>query len=286
MKFISFTALQFLILFTVSAKEFAYEISVCTIFKNEAPYLKEWINYHMGIGVNHFYLYNNESEDNFQEVLQPYIDAGIVQVTFWPNLWKDKYFAASCQPYAYQHCIDHHRNESKWFCFIDTDEFIVPMREKSLRKCLRKRYSNKAAVWAQWRCFGTSFVTVPPGESLLQNLIMCSSKDNIWNGVGKTIVRSEAIAGVALNGTDPHFVDLKKGYYCNGSGKKGLSSSHKDKYIRINHYVYRDESSFEKKVARHQGYGGIVPGGWVVGKEEMIQRNIEFCQEIDTAILK
>lgn len=50
-----------------------YKVSVCAIFKNEAPYLKEWIEFNRIVGVEHFYLYNNNSEDNYEEIIAPYI---------------------------------------------------------------------------------------------------------------------------------------------------------------------------------------------------------------------
>ncbi|WP_369598480.1 glycosyltransferase family 2 protein, partial [uncultured Muribaculum sp.] len=45
--------------------EFRHKVSLCLIFKDEEPYLKEWIDYHILIGVDHFYLYNNNSSDRF-----------------------------------------------------------------------------------------------------------------------------------------------------------------------------------------------------------------------------
>ena len=42
-----------------------YNLSICAIFKNEAKYLKEWIEYHRIFGVDHFYLYNIGSRDSF-----------------------------------------------------------------------------------------------------------------------------------------------------------------------------------------------------------------------------
>ena len=62
-----------------------YYLSIATIFRNEAPYLKEWIEYHLMMGVDHFYLYNNMSEDNYLEVLNPYIEHDIVTLVDWPN---------------------------------------------------------------------------------------------------------------------------------------------------------------------------------------------------------
>ena len=41
-----------------------YDLSVCAIFKDEASYLKEWIEYHKLVGVQHFYLYENENESD------------------------------------------------------------------------------------------------------------------------------------------------------------------------------------------------------------------------------
>ena len=38
---------------------YQYEVSICAMYKNEAKYILEWIEYHLMIGVDHFYLYNN-----------------------------------------------------------------------------------------------------------------------------------------------------------------------------------------------------------------------------------
>lgn len=46
-------------------------IALVLIAKNEAPYIKEWLDFHLKQGVSHFIIYDNESTDNFQEVLQP-----------------------------------------------------------------------------------------------------------------------------------------------------------------------------------------------------------------------
>lgn len=270
--------------FTISAFGAPYKISVCAIFKNEGPYLKEWIDYHLGIGIDHFYLYNNDSTDDFLSVLDPYIKKGIVHVIPWPNLWKEIYFGFACQPFAYQHCIENRREETEWFCFIDLDEFIVPMKEYNLKKCLQKHYAKAEAIWMHWRCFGTSFITLTPQDSILTHLLLCSKKENPWNGLGKTMVRSDAVKGIAQDHTNPHLVDLKYGSYWNGSGTQGLSFNHLDKYIRVNHYVFRDEGYFyAQKLHRYQEYG-IEGYDWITTKENLIQRNIDFCQDVDIRI--
>ena len=51
-------------------------LSVCAIYKNEARYLAEWLEFHLLAGVEHFFLYNNNSTDDHREVLAPYLRAG------------------------------------------------------------------------------------------------------------------------------------------------------------------------------------------------------------------
>jgi hypothetical protein len=51
-----------------------YYLSVGAIFRNEARFLPEWIEYHRLHGVDHFYLFNNLSEDDYKAALKPYVD--------------------------------------------------------------------------------------------------------------------------------------------------------------------------------------------------------------------
>ena len=56
---------------------------VCAIFKNETPYLKEWIEFHRIVGVEKFILYQNNSVDDYRYVLDPYVAEGIVELIDW-----------------------------------------------------------------------------------------------------------------------------------------------------------------------------------------------------------
>ena len=62
-------------------ERFPYEIAMVSISKNEAPYIKEWIEFHKLVGFTKFYFYDNESDDKTVEVLKPYIDSGLVEYT-------------------------------------------------------------------------------------------------------------------------------------------------------------------------------------------------------------
>ena len=59
-------------------------VSIGAIYRNEAHYLPEWLEFHRLMGVERFFLYNNRSTDNHLEVLAPYIEEGSVVWHDWP----------------------------------------------------------------------------------------------------------------------------------------------------------------------------------------------------------
>ena len=125
-----------------------YNVSFCTIFKNEGPYLKEWIEYHKVVGIDHFYLYNNNSEDDFRSVLQPYVDSGLVTLLDWPY--------NQAQMACYKDCVKRFRGETKWLGFIDLDEFVTPKSTDDVYSFLQPFEKNRGAVMIYWKLFGTS----------------------------------------------------------------------------------------------------------------------------------
>lgn len=125
-----------------------YNVSICAIFKNEAPYLKEWIEFHHIVGIEHFYMYNNNSEDNYLSVLKPFVESGLVTLIDWPYNQK--------QMECYHACIVEFTSETKWLGFIDIDEFIVPKTTDSIYEFLQPFERKAGAVKIYWKLFGTS----------------------------------------------------------------------------------------------------------------------------------
>lgn len=124
-----------------------YKVSICCIFKNEAKYLKEWIEFHLLIGVEHFYLFNNFSDDDFENILAPYISKDLVTLIDWP--------VKQGQLPAYKYWHDNLKNETEWVSFLDVDEFICPYYEKNIYDWI-KRYKKFPSVAIYWKMFGTS----------------------------------------------------------------------------------------------------------------------------------
>lgn len=263
-----------LILCIVPLQAYQYNVSICAIFQNEGPNLKEWIDYHRGVGVDHFYLYNNTSTDNYKEVLKPYVDRGIVEIINWPNKTPHISWNYGCQSSAYADVLIRCIFRTKWLCIIDLDEFLVPMHYKSLAKELKHYPEECVAIYANWITFGTSYVWLKPGEPMLPRLTLRTPIEHPNSHHGKTIVRPEFARGCV----DPHFVVLYDGFkYYDGSRKEwggGININN----IRINHYTYRDESFLKGEKSARVRRWGFDPA-------ILYQKNDEYCQEKDTFIL-
>ena len=131
----------------IERKVYKYNVAICAIFLNEGPYLKEWIEYHRIVGVEHFYLYNNNSTDEYKRVLESYIEKGIVTLTDWD--------VPHGQVPAYKDCVKRFSKETRWIGFIDLDEFVVPKKNKIYEYL--KEYENKCgALQIYWKIYGSS----------------------------------------------------------------------------------------------------------------------------------
>ena len=123
-----------------------YYFSLVLIFKDEAPYLAEWIEYHRIIGVDHVYAYDDSSTDNFYDILQPYIKNGYVTLVKWSK--------PHSQFLAYEDCYHRFREETSWMMFLDTDEFICPYCSTNVKDWI-VQFEQYPAVIMYWKHFST-----------------------------------------------------------------------------------------------------------------------------------
>ena len=117
---------------------FMYDLAIVSIMKNEGHYVKEWLDYHLAAGVDHFYIYDHESTDNFTEVLQPYIESGIVTYIFCPDARK--------QVDVFNEAVQKYRFFCRYMSFVDADEFIFPQSNKSIVEVMDELLINR--LWA------------------------------------------------------------------------------------------------------------------------------------------
>ena len=60
-------------------------VALCLRSRDEGGCLDEWLRNHRAAGIDHFFLYNNSSADDFSAVLAPHLVAGYVTHIDWPH---------------------------------------------------------------------------------------------------------------------------------------------------------------------------------------------------------
>jgi len=236
-------------------------LAVGGIFRDEAPYLPEWIEFHRRQGVERFYLYENESADDWEDALAPYSE--VVEVHRWPG--------RAAQFPAYSDCLERHRRDTRWIAFIDIDEFLFSPTGRSLPDVL-DGFKHVPAVAANWRIYGTNGHESPPGGSVIDNYPVAEPEDNPINRHVKSIVFPAMTSTLVENS---HAFR----YYARPVGEDGkhVSGVLRDPptadLLRINHYITRSQQEWEAKRQRPQvGNGKVVPGpGKYVGDESWIR---------------
>lgn len=258
-----------------------YNVAICAIFKNEAPYLKEWLEFNHLVGVSHFYMYNNNSEDEYLEILAPYIEKGIVTLVEWPHNQK--------QMECYMDCIEKYSCESKWIGFIDIDEFIVPKVDDNIYDFLKKYEKRAGAVNIYWKLFGTSGRMDRDIKGLVtEDFTVCWPKYcNIGKCFYNTAFSFNASSSKAKQlhhkfWASNRMLDLPPynifGKLCVGNINRAKQS---DFPIQINHYFTKSYKEYAMKRAKGDVYFKINPHD-----EEYFYEHEMKCTSVDYAAYK
>ena len=229
-----------------------YYLAVCAIAKNEGSYFKEWIEWHRSMGVEKFYIYDNESTDCTKEVLAPYIETNsidggnLVEYTYFPGEKK--------QMAAYDDCMNKHRFNARWIAFIDLDEFIVPIKDKTIPEFL-SRFENYTAVEINWLIYGSGGQKTKKPGTMMERFKFHSIPDNPLNRFVKSIVNPRKV--FAMIGC--HEAARISGYTVDSHGNEIKQSfrlrSPQQDIIRINHYAVKSYEEFKSKQARGRATG-------------------------------
>jgi hypothetical protein len=178
-----------------------YNLSICCIFKNEADHLKEWIEYHRLVGVNHFYLYNNGSTDTSTRVLLPYMREGVVTLIDWPDCFdeldEDEMFIWSLnrQVAAFEHSVKFKAaGQTKWLVCLEVNEFLVPVEASTLNEILDE-HDDHPGITLKCDHFD-AFHFDPLRKLVIESSEMVSPPEvNIFRTVSKTIFKPDACKG-------------------------------------------------------------------------------------------
>ena len=215
-------------------------LSLCLICKDENDYLPEWLDYHILMGVDRFYIYDNESKISLRESLVDYIERGWVVVV--------DISGKAMQLYAYDHCLQTYGVNTFWMGFIDSDEFLVPKSKTNLKNLL-KDYDAYAGLAVSSLFFGSADHKTRPAEGQIAAYTRRTHPTFKENELIKCIVQP----GLVSMPNSPHDFIFKENSWCVNENFLRVDGQHfanNTACIQLNHYFCRSESEIDLKLRR------------------------------------
>ena len=210
------------------------EVVIAAIFYNEAEYIKEWIDFHLMIGVDRLILYDNGSTDHFRSILQPYIDRHQVVLLPWATFLAD----LSAQRLAYAHAVCNSPSTVNWLIFIDIDEFLFSEVSDTIKPVLEK-FRNFATLKIPRFEFGPNGHKEKPSGLVIENYTRVSKREFNLQYAWKSAVQPNKVTGIGVHEAIVYGETLSL-----QPQETGLLE------LRINHYFSKSESEFENKMQR------------------------------------
>jgi hypothetical protein len=218
-------------------------LCIVAIVRDELPFLDEWLAYHRILGVDHFYLYDDDPSaalNSFLVAHQKY-----VTIINWHRQSVDL-AGLNRQTKAYNDAIDRIGSQFEWVAFIDIDEFIVLPGYQDLPAFLR-HYSAFGQISLQWYLFGhNGFFNDPPGF-VTTTLTRRMAEPHLKRV--KSIAKVSAIENIS----SAHYCKLRSGYSSIRLRQKEFADGQRtpaDSFPRINHYMCRSFSRWMKRADR------------------------------------
>ncbi len=172
-----------------------YYLSILAIFKNEGHIINEWIYHHILEGVEHFYLIDNGSNDNYiiDDTYHNLIDFYITQPINGKQIEYYNYF------------LDRVKKETKWLMVIDLDEFVYSRLQfntiteylQTIDNSINNSIHNLIdTISIPWKLFGSSGYVYQP-NTVIPHFVFRSKAENKIEI--KSIIRTDRLISIGVH---------------------------------------------------------------------------------------
>lgn len=165
-------------------------ICIVSVFKNEICALEEWLNHYINQGVDHFFLTDNGSNDDYMHVLSKYIQSGIVTLNV---------NAARYQQVQHLNAFINDAKKYEWVIIVDLDEFVYARKGfNSVKQYLTQLDQNVYQIYIPWKMFGSNGHINQP-NSIIHSFFTRDSYINARQINGKCITRTNQLNSFNLH---------------------------------------------------------------------------------------
>ena len=146
--------------------------AICVIIKDENDYLDEWLDYHLNLGIDEIFLYEDYGSKSHTDIVKPYGDRvhlNSIDVIFHTgnfNFTDDYKNGSLIQVKLFNWFPEVYRDKFDWVLFNDIDEFLIikqPLHD------LLKEYEDKPGILLHWRWYGASGHIKKPEGKVMDN---------------------------------------------------------------------------------------------------------------------
>lgn len=203
------------------------KVALVCVAKNEENYIDEWIDYHLKLGFDNIFVFQNDWD---YEISHPHV------VT-------NKTTGKDLQIRSYQDFITLYGNQFDWAAFIDVDEFFVLKKHDNIKEFISE-YGVAPSIAVNWVIFGDNNISEIDGDySMIKRF---TKRQNSVNKHIKSICNLQE----NIKFLDPH--SISQGWI-DSNGRRGVGPQNRDgqvDIIQINHYFCKTKKEFIDKIKR------------------------------------
>ena len=194
------------------------KICLIATFKNESMNLKLWLDHYIWQGIEHFYLIDNESNDEPLNILQQFIDNNTVTYDLLSGDNKLELIKNIYNKYNIN-------TKHDWIIICDLDEYFFGVTKKLSE--LLTDYQKYGIIYSNWLMFGNDGLNNQP-DDVRTNII---HRQNELSQYPKFIINAKFIDNA--NQLGEHYCKIK-------------NPIHENVHIHLNHYPIQSKQYFTK----------------------------------------
>jgi hypothetical protein len=224
-------------------------MAIATMVRNEECYLLEWIAFHMVQGVQHFRIYDNNSDDLTAPLLHALMPAVPMQY-----LTVAEPFSDPIHRRTYLNALHALSGKFDWVGLMDMDEFAHSVAPGGLPAAFAQFGSDVGAVAMNQSVFGSSGELTHRPDIVTARMIR-RAEDNYGEHLWfKSFARPTSV--IEVEGS--HSVKLQSGRYAHGDGSApvrdqshpGVANRVAMGSLRFHHYSVKSREEYRAKQRR------------------------------------
>ena len=233
-----------------------YKAVICAVAKNEQLYINEWVKYHINIGFDKIYLFDNDELGKFDfEYIGNQIDLNYrdkVEIINRRGIHEQS-FQTKCYKYFYEN----YNTLFDWCLFCDIDEFLFGIND--IKSFVDTIPENIGQIRVKWQLFGDDNIVErdlsQPVHTFFKQVKTCSKSRNLKSSgtlenQGKFLLRGN-LQNIVIR--SPHFASinnrsnivpscLPSGKVCNSLVE--ITENYANEKVYLNHYMTKTLSEF------------------------------------------